>query len=363
MKPIKFNLSYGNERIKTVAELKESCNIDMLLETLENGLLVRWLAAQSEVELSEKIAKIDKSDYKKALPELLTILFDKEASFIEQASAELFSVREKEAVRLENLKNLAAKENEIITQYHAGYENVLELLKENSEDYALLKAQMTVLYMQYPKLLELDKTHFYETFKTGYPLVLLAFMANSQLRELIGYDSGILYQDVIKDIPKSTRTPTDLNSVRDELQNGEVGRAFCIENDEQLRKFKNKYGNTLFGFFYKKNGNFIKRISKASAFCVGAYYVPLDEIKTPLPEIKIPHVKKFSGKTDSYWKDIEPCGKQFMIIKMEEGNNIRNAGVTSEEMTATDINGKFIFTDGIDYMSNSDSDELIYMEV
>ena len=45
MKAIKFNLSYGNERIKTLAELKENCNIDMLLETLQNGLLVRWLMA------------------------------------------------------------------------------------------------------------------------------------------------------------------------------------------------------------------------------------------------------------------------------------------------------------------------------
>lgn len=31
MKNIKFNLSYGNEQIKTLAELKENCNVDMLL--------------------------------------------------------------------------------------------------------------------------------------------------------------------------------------------------------------------------------------------------------------------------------------------------------------------------------------------
>ena len=351
MKPIKFNLSYGNEQIKTLAELKESCNIDMLLETLENGLLVRWLVAQGEVDLSEKIAKIDKSNYKKAVSELLTILFDKEATCIEQAAAELFSVREKEAKRLENLKKLAGQENEIITQYHAGYVNVLKSLHEHSRDYALLKVQMTVLYTQYSKLLELDKTNFYETFKTGYPLVLLAFMANTQLRELIAYDSGMVYKDVVKVISQVTA----LTSIRDDLLVGKKTPAILIENNEQLEQFKEKYSNSdLLGFF--KTESCYARFCKASDFSVGDYYIPVSELI-------VPHIKAFRGKTDSYWKDIEPRGKTFMIISMKQGNKLRNAGVTGEEMTAEAINEKFIFTNGIDYMSNSDSDELIYMEV
>ena len=351
MKPIKFNLSYGNEQIKTLAELKESCNIDMLLETLENGLLVRWLVAQGEVDLSEKIAKIDKSNYKKAVSELLTILFDKEATCIEQAAAELFSVREKEAKRLENLKKLAGQENEIITQYHAGYVNVLKSLHEHSRDYALLKVRMTVLYTQYSKLLELDKTNFYETFKTGYPLVLLAFMANTQLRELIAYDSGMVYKDVVKVISQVTA----LTSIRDDLLVGKKTPAILIENNEQLEQFKEKYSNSdLLGFF--KTESYYARFCKASDFSVGDYYIPVSELI-------VPHIKAFRGKTDSYWKDIEPRGKTFMIISMKQGNKLRNAGVTGEEMTAEAINEKFIFTNGIDYMSNSDSDELIYMEV
>lgn len=355
MKPIKFNLSYGNEQIKTLAELKESCNIDMLLETLENGLLVRWLVAQGEVDLSEKIAKIDKSNYKKAVSELLTILFDKEATYIEQATAELFSVREKEAKRLENLKKLAGQENEIIKQYHAGYVNVLKSLHEHSRDYALLKVQMTVLYTQYSKLLELDKTNFYETFKTGYPLVLLAFMANTQLRELIGYDSGIVYKDVVKGISQKTA----LTSIRDDLLVGKKTPAILIENNEQLEQFKEKYGTAVLGCIYKSASNtntYSANMTNASAFSVGDYYIPVSELI-------VPHIKTFRGKTDSYWKDIEPRGKTFMIISMKEGKKLRNAGVTGEEMTAKDINEKFIFTNGIDYMSNSDSDDLIYMEV
>ena len=83
----------------------------------------------------------------------------------------------------------------------------------------------------------------------------------------------------------------------------------------------------------------------------------------PLEALTVSHVKIFCGKTDAYWKDIEPKGKIFMIISIQSNNKLRNAGASGEELSADDINGKFIFTDGIDYMSNSDTDKLIYMEV
>ena len=72
-----------------------------------------------------------------------------------------------------------------------------------------------------------------------------------------------------------------------------------------------------------------------------------------------------------------------MIISIKEGNKLRNAGMINEELTAEDINGKFIFTNGIDYKDKWDEkdstmllisgqnwnsiffkcDRLIYMEV
>ncbi|MCR5622153.1 MAG: hypothetical protein K6G18_09880 [Treponema sp.] len=135
MKAIKFNLSYGNEHVKSLDELKENCNVDMLLETLQNGLLVRWLTAQSKTDLAERISAIDTSDFRKALPEMLKILFDRDASIIEQSASEIFAIREKEAKRLENLSNLAEKENEIIAQYHKGYDGLLENLKASKNDF------------------------------------------------------------------------------------------------------------------------------------------------------------------------------------------------------------------------------------
>lgn len=355
MKAIKFNLSYGNKRIKTLAELEENCDIDMLLETLDNGLLVRWLTAQGKSELAEKVGVIDKSDYRKATKELLTVLFGKDASVLEQAAAELFAVREKEAARLESLKNLASKENEIIEQHHAGYNDTLSALKESANDYPKLKALMITLNSQYRELLKLDASRFYNDFKDGYPLVLLALMANTNLRGFLSaaYNNETVYDDVL---PQLSIEPSLIN-IKNKIAHGEPSPAVYIETDEQLREFQDKYGEKEFGYIYKtSSGNYTTKIITASRFAVNMWYVPLEAIS-------VGHIKTFNGETDAYWKDIEPKGKTFMIISIKSGNKLRNAGANGEELTADDINGKFIFTDGIDYMSNSDSDKLIYMEV
>jgi hypothetical protein len=75
------------------------------------------------------------------------------------------------------------------------------------------------------------------------------------------------------------------------------------------------------------------------------------------------YFKRFGGKTTKYWKDIEPKGKKVMIIHMVEGNFIRNADKTLEELGATDVNGAFLILNGINYMSHTAEHQLIYMEV
>jgi len=356
MKAIKFNLSYGNERIKTLAELKENCNIDMLLETLQNGLLVRWLTAQGEADLAKKVGAIDKSDYRKITKELLKVLFSAEAGVYEQAAAELFAMREKETKRLETLCDLAGKENEIIKQYHKGYDDMLESLKANKNDYPALKANMATLYAQYRGLLLLDKKRFYDTFKDGYPLVLLALMANQQLCECF-FTSADEVRQVYDDIIPQLQIDQMIKKIKLRVNHGEESPAVEIETEEQLQRFKAENEGKMFLRFAKSSPGYNDSICHTvQNFNLGDYYVPYEALLAP-------HIKFFKGKTDAYWKDLEPKGKTFMIISIQSGNKLRNAGANGEEFSVDDINGKFIFTDGIDYMSNSDTDKLIYMEV
>ena len=70
--------------------------------------------------------------------------------------------------------------------------------------------------------------------------------------------------------------------------------------------------------------------------------------KTVLKKKLGEELKMFKGKTEGYWKDIEPKEKMLMIISMEEGNYVRNAGTFGEELSSTDVNN-FMILSGIDY--------------
>lgn len=74
-------------------------------------------------------------------------------------------------------------------------------------------------------------------------------------------------------------------------------------------------------------------------------------------------LKVFKGNTEAYWKDIEPKEKAFMIINMEYGNFVRNAGKFGEELANSSVNNLFLLVDGIDYKSNNANHELLYIEV
>ena len=140
------------------------------------------------------------------------------------------------------------------------------------------------------------------------------------------------------------------------IKKEEKSPAVKLETEEQLEKFKSQNQGKTFIRIAKSSPGYNASNCSVDSFYVGDFYIPYEVLVSP-------HIKIFSGKTDQYWKDIEAAGKTFMIISMEERNKVRNSGANGEELSADDINGKFIFTNGIDYMSNSDSDKLIYMEV
>lgn len=71
----------------------------------------------------------------------------------------------------------------------------------------------------------------------------------------------------------------------------------------------------------------------------------------------------FAGVTDGYWKDLEPKGKDYMIISMGSGDYVRSAGVSGGDLSTYDITNKFVIVNGIDYKSNTATNQLLYMEV
>ena len=358
MKAIKFNLGDGEHLIRTVAELKEHSNIDILLETLNSGLLERWLQAQGDTDLLKKIQAIDKSNKRQACDALCRAVFGEDSTTAQQVAAELFDFRIKEEKRREMLKELKEKEDTIIAQYHKGYDDIIAALQQRSADYASLKADMRILYEHYPSLLKLDAEHFYKTFKNDYPLVLLALTANKELRKFIGYDNQRLYKDIMPHFGGGS----SIENIVEKLKHGEASPAKQLLILDQLASFKrNNQNKTVCRIRWSATDGYVGSMCSSSDFKLNDYYV--DQAALEIKTSPIAHIKIFRGKTDLYWKDIEPKGTQCMIISIKKENKLRNAGKNGEELTDADINGQFIFTDGIDYMSNSETDMLIYMEV
>ena len=71
----------------------------------------------------------------------------------------------------------------------------------------------------------------------------------------------------------------------------------------------------------------------------------------------------FNGMTDGYWKNLEVAKTKVMIISIPQGTYITSPDKPKEELSAEDVNGNFLILDGLLYKSNTEQNQIIYMEV
>lgn len=174
-----------------------------------------------------------------------------------------------------------------------------------------------------------------------------------------GYDSII--NDIIENKDNMPKIKANIKEIEEnymglfnlnyrELYNILVSNAplavFAILMNNKMRSYFIDYDNS------SKNTNLI--YNKIKEFVKN---------KTVLKEKLGEELKLFKGNTEAYWKDIEPKDKKLMVISMEDGNYVRNAGIFGEELSSLDIKNNFIVLSGIDYKSNNAYHELLYMEV
>lgn len=74
-------------------------------------------------------------------------------------------------------------------------------------------------------------------------------------------------------------------------------------------------------------------------------------------------LKVVKKNTYAKWCPIKGRGKKLLVINMASGTYVRNAGVYSEKLTATDVNNKLLGFNGLEYLCNYEYYELLYMEV
>lgn len=303
-KTIKFNLICNNKPIRTIEDLQNNFSIEDVLEYYNNQLLHRWLDVRDYQEELEKVKSITVDKPIEIIKELIKIFKvtsdDKKIEegvyileYLEKRK-ELCSIYEKENYKTKN----------IIEDYEAGYQRLVDGILENPNDVAIIKANISEIVSNYAWVLKLNHRNLFHMLKGKSSLAIMCLLMNEHSRKYY--------------------LPVELKH--------EDGTAINdTESDED----------------------------KADMFWSICSMVKTVDFKTELGE----NLASFAGVTDGYWKDLEPKGKNYMIINMGSGDFVRSAGLSGGDLSSADINNKFVILDGIDYKSNSSSHQLLYMEV
>jgi hypothetical protein len=362
-KAIKFNLILDGKPVRNLDDILDNFNIEDLLATFRNGSLKRWLETR---ELKEQIAALDniKEDDIEAAMELCRIFHGNCTKEQLEKAAYPFEFKQKEDERLRQYKNLTEQKDEVIRAYHVGYEKLIKEIEGKDKDYPFIKSAIAEIFRSYIGLYKLDAQAFYRRFIEDHPLVILAMLANTDMRPLIANQPEEIYEDI--DIsalvrPRYKKSDIDLFLEKFNADNKQPGVQEITSSVAHLKLKKlNIPILILDGDNEESKGSIFDsgQLNQTHSFSPFTY-APLADICSPLPN----HVRVFAGETDGYWKDVQPKGKRFLIIKMESGNFIRNAEKAGEELGSYSINGKFPIIDGIDYKSNNAAHRLVYMEV
>lgn len=303
-KTIKFNLICDNKPVRTIDDLQNNFSIEDMIAYYNNGLLLRWLDVRGYKEEYEQVSQITSTEPIEIAKKLITI-FHMESD--EQKIAESIYMLEylnerKELCAAYEKQNYQTKA--VIDDYEVGYRQLFDGIIQNPDDIAKIKAYISEIIRDYSFLLKLNHRNFFMILKEKSQLALMCLIMNEQARK---------YYLPVTTVEENGTVISDTDSDKDKREMYLILCTLITRND-----FKEHLGDAL---------------------------------------------RSFSGKTEGYWKDLETKDKKFMIISMQEGDYVRSAGKSGGDLGYADIKNQFVILDGIDYKSNNDTHQLLYMEV
>lgn len=314
-KTIKFNLNINGASIRDIEGLQNNFCIDDMLALYDNKLLHRWLESRGFDEYLQKVNAIDsKQPIINQLIQIFKIELSKNIIDEQTYSLKFWNERKIE------LEMWAKKDNDIkqiIDDHHNGYDVLLQEIIDKREDIAFLKTATKEIEGKYLQLFKLDYKRLAAKFIEESPLFIYTLLMNAQLREY-------------------------------------------LLNDEQIKiHLNNSFGLET----YKKQELVINRIFNSLSVenTTGKTVEELELVRSYTQSSIGLH--KFKGQTDGYWKDLELAKSKVMILSIPNGTFIRAANNPMQELSAIDVNGKFLILEGLVYKSNDDKINVIYLEV
>lgn len=302
-KTIKFNLILDNKPVRTIEELQENFCIDDVLEFYQKGLLQKWLKVRGFEEYLKKVEAI--SNKESVINELIKIFgIEKSEKEIKEATYSLEFWQERK-LELEKWNKKDIKIKQIIADYHNEYSVLKENIITNKEDMSFMKNAAKEIFDKYLELFKINfMDFFFEFYPEDSPLIIYAILMNLNLREYFLNDS---FKDELQELM--------LEDLMDETD--------YVEEEEEISPLEQFLG----------------------------------KIQSRI------QLHKYIGETDGYWKDLEIDKTKVMVLSIPEGTYVRSANKPKEELSSSDINGKFLVLDGLLYKSNNSDSPVVYMEV
>lgn len=309
-KTIKFNLICDDKPVRTIEDLQNNFSIEDVLVYYNNKLLHRWLDVRGYSDELEKISSITSEKTLEIIKELI-IIFNVASNEkkIEEAVYMLEYLDERKELCDIYSKN-DFKTRSVIDDYQTGYKQLVDGILENPEDVALIKANITEMVTNYKWVMDLDHRELFWILIDKSVLAIMCLLMNEKSRDY--------YIPIISE-----------------------------ETDQ--------YGNVILVSDIDDNEN----CDKMEMFNAIEEMISMSDFEEELGD----NLHKYAGDTDGYWKDLEPKGKNYMIIGMGSGDYVRAAGLKDGDLSSSVVTNSFVIIDGIDYKSSSTYRRLLYMEV
>lgn len=345
-KTIKFNLICDNKPVRTIEDLQSNFAIEDVLAYYQNKLLHRWLRVRgynTELEQVENITTEKPIEIVKALIEIFHVHAADEK--VEESVYALEYLEERKALCAEYDKR-DYKVKSIIDDYVAGYIELVQGIMEHPKDVALIKANIAEIAAHYGWIFQMDHRNLFYRLKDLSPLTIMCILMHEKLR---GY--YLLIEDEKDSGQADIKASTNDTSLSESIIKYTFGSDAFMQRLQEEAHLASSGASQIEESqqFYDK-----KEIFKNICSMIG---------KTDFADQLGEHLRSFSGDTEKYWKDIEPKGKKYMIISMERGDQVRAAGVSGSALKSEDVTNRFVILDGIDYVSDSTTRKLLYMEV
>lgn len=309
-KTIKFNLICDDKPVRTIEDLQNNFSIEDVLEYYNNKLLHRWLEVRGYADELEKISAITSEKPLEIIKELI-IIFNVASNEkkIEEAVYMLEYLDERKELCDIYSKN-DFKTKSVIDDYQTGYKQLIDGILENPEDVSLIKANIAEMVTNYKWIMDLDHRELFWILEDESILAIMCLLMNEKSRDY--------YIPIISEETDSDGDKIQVSDIDDDENYDKEEMFNAITELIRMEDFEERMGDNL--------------------------YI-------------------YAGETDGYWKDLEPKGKKYMIISMGSGDYVRAAELKDGDLSSSDVQNKFVIVDGIDYKSNSDSRQLLYMEV